>query len=561
MVDLRPYAGRWVALVTGRVAGSGRTPAEARQMATRNRPKERPQIGFVAPGGEPGLMSELPLTALMEELRPLLAVGGQPVYLVGGAVRDALLGRVSHDLDFAVGSGAVSLARAVADALGGAFYLLDAERGTARGILGDSVMDFALFRGEDLLEDLRHRDFTINAMALPADSSDPDAVIDPVGGQSDLAAGVIRATGPTAIRDDHIRGLRAVRLAAELDLRIAAETSELIRAGSAGLAAVSAERVRDEFCRLMVAPHPARSVRMMDQLGLLQSVLPELAGAKGVQCPHDLFEHTLLTLEQLEALVEGFTPAVEAEGGLALAHETLAPYAPRLAEHLARPTAGGRNGRVLLFLGALLHGVGMPGTRSEGEDGRVQYPGHERLAAEKARRRSRAMALSNAEVLQVMTLVDHHTVPARLSTTSPDGVPSRRSIYRFYRDAGPMGLDVCMLYLADGLARRGSGDEGVAWERRLRTVNVLLDHYVNRYLETISPPALLGGRELMSALGLRPGPEVGRLLQVIEEAQAAGQVSTLEGALTLAREAHRPAGSPPPPTGRTSSGAPPSPGS
>jgi len=560
MPDLRPYTGRWVALVAGRVAGSGRTPAEARQMANRNRPKERPQIGLVSPEAGDTLVTELPLADLMATLRPLLARRRPPVYLVGGAVRDALLGRASHDLDFAVESDAVGLARSVADALEGDFYLLDAERGTARVILESAVLDFACFRGEELLADLRDRDFSINAMALPAASSDVEALIDPLGGQNDLAAGLIRATGPAAIHQDPIRGLRAVRQAAELNLRITPETLGLIHAAADELPAVSMERVRDEFCRLLVAPHPAGSVRLLDELGLLPHILPELSRTKGVaqSPPHttDVFEHTLLVVEQLEALLAPLTspPAGEAapstpsplggtapstpppSGGAGGGEHALAPYASHLAEHLARPTAGGRNGRMLLFLGALLHDVGKPDSRSVDEDGRIRFFGHERVGAEMAHRRARKLALSTNEVRQTATMVRHHMRPAWLSRTGP--TLSRRSIYRFYRDTGKTGLDVCLLCLADKLGK-GAPPDTEEWEQHIQTVAVLLDHYINHYKETVSPPPLLGGRELMTALHIRPGPEIGRLLRLIEEAQAAGDVSTLAGALTLAREAHK----------------------
>ena len=118
----------------------------------------------MTPGAENDLVTQLPLSDLMATLRPSLAKTKEPVYLVGGAVRDALLGRPSHDLDFAVAHDAVKLARAVANELNGAFYLLDAERGTARVILEQGVLDFARFRGENLPADLRGRDFTINAL-------------------------------------------------------------------------------------------------------------------------------------------------------------------------------------------------------------------------------------------------------------------------------------------------------------------------------------------------------------------------------------------------------------
>ena len=546
MPDLRPYAGRWVALVANRVAGSGRTPAQARQMASRNRPKERQQIGFVVPGAESELMTQLPLPDAMANLRPLIAKSREPVYLVGGAVRDALLGRSGgHDLDFAVSHDAVELARSVADEFDGAFYLLDAKRGTARVILEDAVLDFAHLRGASLLDDLRDRDFTINAIALPVDSTDLDAIVDPLGGQDDLAAGLIRATGPNAIRSDPVRSLRAVRQAAELDLKILPATVDLIRLAADQLPAVSAERVRDELVRLLSAPHPADSLRCLDELNLLPYVLPELLTTKGItqSQPHnvDVFEHTLHVVEQMEALLAAISaPKDPKEPALELAREALSPYTAPLLNHLDRPSSGDRNGRGLTYLGALLHDVGKPGSRSVDEDGRIRFFGHERVGAEMAQRRARELALSNSEVRQVATMVRHHMRPAWLARSGPgrDGRPSRRAIYRFFRDAGASGLDICLLCLADGLGK-GAPPEPDDWKQRVQSVAALLDHYLNHHAETVSPPPLLDGRELMQALDIPGGPDVGRLLELIREAQAAGELSTIAGALALAREAQK----------------------
>ncbi len=510
-------------------------------MGTHNQPGEPLKIGLVVAGNGGSLQTELPLGDLMTTLRPLLAESESPIYLVGGAVRDALLGRASHDLDFAVRDNAVAVARWVADALNGAFYVLDAERGTARVLHGDAVLDFARFRGESLLADLRDRDFTINAMALPAESTDPDAIIDPLSGQDDLAALLIRVTDPAAILRDPLRSLRAVRLAAELDFHLLPETGDLIRAASDGLATVSAERIRDEFCRLLIAP-AGNPVRLVDQLALLPHVLPELLLARGVPqpAPHtlDVFEHGLLTLEQLNPLLRAiaFPPSdSHLQDALALAHDYLATYASHLEEHLTRRTADRRSGRVLLFLGALLHDVGKPSSRTVDEDGRIRFLGHEQLGEEIVRRRAGKLALSAREVRQVAIMVRHHMRPALLSQTHPAGRPTRRAIHRFFKDVGANGLDICLLSLADGLAK-GTPPEPADWERRVQTVATLLDHFFHHYDRTILPPPLLSGRELMSELGIHPGPEIGRLLRLIQEAQAAGEVATVAGALTLARK-------------------------
>jgi poly(A) polymerase len=273
--------------------------------------------------------------------------------------------------------------------------------------------------------------------------------------------------------------------------------------------------------------------------------LPELPLSKGVtqSLPHqlDVFEHTLLAVERLGTLLNAILgPDEQDEHHLAVARAALAPFAPYLAKHLARPTSGGRHGRMLLYLAALLHDVGKPGNRSVDQDGRIRFLRHEGASAEMAQRRGRKLALSNDEVQHLSTMVRHHMRPAWLARCSADpaGRLTRRVIYRFFRDTGCSGLDVCMLCLADGLAR-GAPPEPAEWDRLVQSISHLIYHYLNRHGETISPTPLLGGRELMSTLNIPAGPEVGHLLGLIREAQAAGEISTAAGALALAREAHR----------------------
>ena len=205
-----PYAGRWVALLRGKVIAQGNTPEEARRAAQTHRHKESPEIVFMP------TYSFSPLLASVQDALP----PNQEIYLVGGAVRDVLLGRSSHDLDFAVPGDGIKLARRVANKMKGAFYPLDHERDTGRVVLihadeTRTVMDFATFRGENIEADLRDRDFTLNAIAYNLQTA---SVFDPLNGASDLLAKHIRACTAESLTNDPVRVLRAVRLAAGLGL-------------------------------------------------------------------------------------------------------------------------------------------------------------------------------------------------------------------------------------------------------------------------------------------------------------------------------------------------------
>jgi putative nucleotidyltransferase with HDIG domain len=214
----------------------------------------------------------------------------------------------------------------------------------------------------------------------------------------------------------------------------------------------------------------------------------------------------------------------------------LAPFRTNLEEHLSRKLDGGINGRQILFLGALFHDVGKSETQAIEPDGRIQFLDHENVGAQITSSRLRNLAMSNEAIRDVTAIVSGHMRPLHLSISDH---LSRRAIYRFYRHTGAMGLDICLLSLADYLAiYQGMGDN-THWQKQLGVVGKLIGEYCQQYNQTVRPHPILRGHELMEALNLDPGPDVGRLLSIIEEAQASGEIETREQALSLARQALR----------------------
>lgn len=539
MTDLTPYAGRWVALVGEEVAGIGYTAVAAAHAARRSRPRDRFTLQFVEPpDGRP-----LPLPALMAQLRPLFAQESDPIYLVGGAVRDALLGQVSYDLDFVQPEGAVKLSFRVADALGVPAYVLDKERDTGRVILPDgrTYLDFSCFRGPDLEADLVGRDFTINAIALPTAAHTDASLIDPTNGRADLQAKVIRHIHDRSLLDDPVRTLRGLRLALRLGFTLAPETAVAIATAAPQLTAVSTERIRDELLKLLQTNRPDEAIHQMVVLGLLPVVLPEIAAESGItqSPPHheDVLTHTISVLRwlvQVERALMGQADTLSS--ALDDIHNRLAVYAPGLQAHWQRVVDGGIKGGGLLRLGALYHDVGKPETRIVDEDGRIRFFDHDQHGAAITARQLHRLALSNDAVSHVRRIVAGHMRPLLLAQS---GRPlSRRTVYRYFRATGSAGVDVAILSLADHLAARHGPGEAAEWERLLSVVSQLLDHYFTRYEETVAPPLLVNGRDLITELNLPPGPEIGRLLRLIQEAQAAGEIHTRGQALALARRAH-----------------------
>ena len=437
---------------------------------------------------------------LTERLTDWLLAKRVKAYLVGGYVRDRLLRRPIYDIDVAVDGDAVAVGRGAADALGGAFYVLDEARGTARILLtaGDDTVkevDFARLKDGDLAADLAARDFTVNAMALALADREAAWVIDPHGGRADLRARRLRAVGPRSIADDPIRILRAVRLSGELGLRIDRDTDAWLRESISLLARVSAERIRDEWLRILSLPALAEPLAYLDETGILWTLLERF----GVPPPDRAqrqarFVRAAETLATLGALLDR-------PDGVGSAHDrAIAPYRARLEAHLAEPVSGRRSRGLLLKLVVLLEPLA--GTN---------------LAAVLA-----GLHLSNAELRRASTLCDARAGLASIAVESDEAVESPGTLHRFYRRAGDAGPDALAWYLsqpgmeaprAADLAHRG-------WQA-----------YFDAYDTIVAPPRLISGDTLIAHFDLPPGPQLRTLLDSVGEAQAEGRIATAEEAL------------------------------
>lgn len=485
-------------------------------------------------------------------------------YIVGGFIRDWLLGRKTDDVDIAVMGPAVTVAREIASEVGGRFVLLDESNQIARIIVvednpegegsggGEWHLDFSGFT-HDIRSDLARRDFTVNAMALEigqfasarsATGADlreavcpsmPESLqqklIDPFRGIEDLRGKIVRRVSDGIFKADPARLLRAVRLAAELDFQIEPETASLIKSFSQAVSMVPGERIREELLRLITLPGAACSARYLDELGLLLAIVPELAQAKGVEQPTvhfwDVFEHSLQTVAAVEFIMHENEWDYAGEGFLALA-----PWSGTIDNHLSQEVSAGSSHKVLLKLAALLHDVAKPETKTVDDTGRARFLGHTKRGAATTARILERLRFSNREIRVVEGLVYHHLRPVQMA----DGqLPTQRAIYRYFRDAGEIGIDILLLALADYLASRGPLVSMEEWSGQCRVMNYILAER-ERQQTRIPPVQLLDGHDIMRVFGLAPGPLIGKLLSRVHEAYASGELSTKEEALALIRE-------------------------
>jgi tRNA nucleotidyltransferase/poly(A) polymerase len=483
---------------------------------------------------------------LVERVFDIASASDTTVYLVGGTVRDLLLKVDTHDLDFSVDGNALALSRRVADALGGAYVNLDPERRTGRVILPAPQdretsasravrhLDMASLRGESLTADLRDRDFTVNAAALVRTEDKTWQVFDPLGGLKDLHEGVLRAATPSSFVDDPVRTLRAIRLHLQLDFVIEPQTWQWLQTAVPLLRYVSAERIRDEWFKILMLPGTARALRMLHETGLLQHLAPpmSLLGGRQLGAPLrvDALTHSFQVVEALEQLWEAFHKR-DARSQTIISDE-LYTLAPQILQRYRSPICDGRTFLALIKCAAFLHNVGVAGAQTVASNERICHVGYEQAGAEIAGQLGRRWRCSNAERALLGAVVGAHGQPAWLAAQT--GI-TRRGIYRYFRETGPYGVDAALVSLADHIAVHGPTVPSVAWERLSETVYRLLEAFFRHSETVISPRPLLSGHDVIELLGLSPGPRVGEALAHLAEEQAAGEIETRDEAVSSVR--------------------------
>ena len=430
---------------------------------------------------------------------------GWRVWLVGGFVRDLLLGRnrAGRDVDLVVGEPRREILAWLAERSGHAPVTFAKRVVDHRMTIAGRELDAVELDERPLIEELARRDFKANAVAFDLAAA---ALEDPLGGVADLAAGALDPPRDDAFADDPLRLLRGPRIAAEIPaLALTPRARALAARDAALLAGAAPERVVAEIDRMLLAPRPSRAVAELDALGLAEVVLPEIAAARGVaQNRHhhlDVWGHTLAALaaaDRPRLLGRGVVPPERLPAG----------------ERLAT-----------LRWALLLHDLGKPATRAVRPNGEASFFRHEVVGAEIAERIAKRLCFGRARAAALTTLVRLHlrlVVPA-------EGLLSRRALGRIAREAGDAAEPLALHALADQAASRGVGH---------RAVRAALRETCRRFLAVRDELAaaraagpLVDGRAVMRALGVAEGPEVGAALREIEELRLAGRLKTADDAL------------------------------
>lgn len=443
-----------------------------------------PSLGVLV---EPTGMREL-----VDELGERFTAAGEQIALVGGPVRDAMLGRLHNDLDFTT-SARPETTEKLLSGWADAIWDMGRSFGTIGCRKGDWTVEVTTYRsdaydatsrkpaveyGDSLEGDLHRRDFTVNAMAMTLPGR---ALVDPYGGRTDLARGVLRTPGTPAdsFSDDPLRMLRAARFAAQLDFDVDPAVVAAMTDMADRIEIVSAERVRDELVKLLMSAHPRRGLTLLVGTGLAERVLPELPALALERDEHhrhkDVYEHTLTVLEQ----------SIDLEDRLG---------GPDLVSRLA----------------ALMHDVGKPRTRRFQDDGTVTFHHHDVVGAKLTRKRLRALRFSNDVVDAVAKLVELHLRFHGYGS----GEWTDSAVRRYVRDAGDQLERLHVLTRADCTTRNRRKAE------RLRRTYDDLEARIDRLAEEEELAAMrpdLSGHQIMEILGIGPGRDVGAAYQFLLE--------------------------------------------
>lgn len=482
----------------------------------------------------------------LNRLSSYFSIQACSVYLVGGCLRDSLLNRPIHDFDLATSESPHRFGPELAKDLGATYVNLNSQPDIGRIIVKPIIdleesalnndgsttaltIDLSEFSGE-ITDNLTTRDFTVDSMALNIldcqNLAWRDFILDPLNGLQDLFSKKIRATSYSIFIADPGRLLRAVRLAAQLGFVIEPDTAMNIKTHAALITRVSGERIRDEFLNILSGDGAKAQLDVLDRLGILCQIIPELAMTKGVTQPKahywNVWEHLLHTVETAELITKGHqnSPIY-----------SLAPWTPESEAYFGQIVSDGHTRRTILKLTALLHDIAKPQTKTTDDSGRTRFLGHSELGAAMAIARLTELRLSSNGISMVSKMIEAHLRPSSMRQGTE--YPTKRAVFRYFRSLGDLAIDTIYLALADYLAAKGPHLMPDQWAEHARIMSHILE-LGTQQITTSAIEKLVTGRDLMENLNIESGPMIGYLLNIIEEARAAGEISNKEQALALA---------------------------
>ena len=465
-------------------------------------------------------------------------------YIVGGFLRDLLLGRSSGDIDIVVDTDPNGFAEELAGILGGTHIRFNNSPSMVRIVVPGSVqenpkrlewqIDISYFQN-DIRQDLASRDFTVNALALPLkagfDEMANENIIDPFGGISDMRNSRIKMISDMIFAEDPIRLLRALRISTQLGFLLDSHTSIAIERNAHLVSHVSQERIRDEFLKILSLPDATRNMYALDHLGLLCRVIPELEDLKGVSQPKehhywDVFHHSIQTTGAIERAISRNTEQL-----------SVIPWHPYLDRYFDEEVSDGCSRSTIIKLAGLLHDVAKPVAKSFDINGRIRFIGHDEYGSKVSSEILRRLRVSNKGIHLVSKMIKYHLRPTQISQRLE--MPTQRALFRYARDLGEIAIDTLFLNLGDYLAANGPVINDINdWYSHCALIgDILFRGLIKTDLGSYSKKGLVDGNDIMDFLRLPPSRAIGQILELVDEAYGSGEIESKEEALELARMA------------------------
>jgi len=440
---------------------------------------------------------------------------GADGYIVGGSIRDILLGRSPTDYDVAVPGNPAKFAALVAAKTGGHLVKIGkAGLQILRVVSPQHVVDVAPMHGPTIESDLNQRDFTIDALAYHLSSGE---LIDPLNGRTDLSLKQVRMVSSNIFRKDPIRLLRAFRIAALLGFSIEAHTAAAVRDGAALIQQSAGERIRAELFTLFEVPQSYPYLIQMADAGLLFAIFPEMTALRGCRQnghhTHDVFDHTLQSYHHLEGLIREFRMPQSAS-----------------EIHADAFMAAGAVG--MLKCAVLLHDIGKPPARTVAADGSVHFYGHAEKSADMADSIGSRLKFSRRQKQFLDSIIRNHLRPLSLFTARQNNSLTPRGLARFYVKCGGNTPFLLLHALADIQAKKNDSTNA--------DFKVFVRDLLQRYFVDFKPiqanPPLITGADLIKKFNLTPSPRFKKILAAVEEARLSQQLTTREEALMLVND-------------------------
>ncbi len=448
------------------------------------------------------------------------------IFLVGGLIRDFLLKREKDiiDCDFTLNGDVFGLSKKFAQSISGSWFVLDEKNKVYRVIKKDEYnlqFDFSALKGRDIIQDLKARDYTINALALEIDAAKNlnfNNLIDPLRGRFDLKRRLIRAIAEKNLIDDPIRILRGISLSSELGFKIERDTLRFLKQEAFLLKDEAGERISEEIFKILKSSFSYKFFKIMQELGILDYIFPQWEELKkpnpGPYHHLSVDLHSLEALRRLEILLKKSF----------LLDET--------KRYLNEEIRDNRSRRDILKLAVVLHDIGKPASYFVDEKGKTRFTAHPKKGKEIMQDISLRLKLSKKESQKLEDMIYHHLRPGFLLDCLKN---SKRAVFRYFRDAEEEAVSIILLSIADKEATRGrlSSRKDIVQHKKA-LLNLIKEYYRNK--EEIRPPKLINGEDVMSIIASEPSPLIGEILRDVEEKQALGEIKTKEEALEYVKK-------------------------